>query len=92
MDYSTIPEHCQEGVRAYFEEGRPIGGFLTAIFENDLVGAIRQADDVNIGRLVDYVSFLYNQMPARPVAWGTKRSVELWISVGGQAGYAKGGA
>jgi len=44
---------------------QPAGGFLTALLENDLVGAFSRADDQNIEVIKDYVAWLYNDCPTK---------------------------
>ena len=39
-----VPSHMHEGIVAYIETGRPVGGFLTALLSNDLMGALGKAD------------------------------------------------
>ena len=62
-DYSALPEHMREGMQLYIEHGVLPGSFLQAVLENDLMGALRNADDINLHRLPDYGRFLYNEMP-----------------------------
>lgn len=84
-----IPEHCREGVRLYIETGHPVGGFLTAVFENNLVEAFGRADDTNRRHLWDYTIFLYNEAPAVPIrSWGSPAIYKAWIEAGGLAGLA----
>ena len=47
IDYSRIPSHMQDSVQAYIEKGHSIGGFLTAVFSNNLVQSFAEADDIN---------------------------------------------
>lgn len=77
INYSKLPEHCRDGVRRYIEDGDPIGHFLTAVFENDLVHAFGLADEVNSARMRDYAAFLYNEAPSP--CWGSKAVVEVWL-------------
>ena len=77
MNYELIPEHCRESVRAYIEERHPIGGFLTAVFSNDLVLAHGTADSTNLAALHDYCNFLYNEAPSS--CWGSKDKVFDWL-------------
>jgi hypothetical protein len=68
----------------YIMHGRPVGGFLTAVLSNDLVGAFAKADDINAKRMFDYANFLYNQAPIP--AWGSKEKIEEWMEKGGMNG------
>lgn len=72
----TIPEHMVGGLIRYLEDGMIPGHFLSAILMNDLYGAVRAADDINIRRLPDFVNALYNYAPAG--SWGSPEKVKLW--------------
>lgn len=80
INYSELPPHCQEGMRAYFEQRRPVGDFLYAVLCNDLRGAFERADDINTYRMRDYVTFLYNQVPTR--CYGSPEKVKKWLAGG----------
>lgn len=87
FDYSMVPDHCRDGVRAYIEHGHVVGGFLRAVFENNLVEAVGRADDINRYRLEGYARFLHNEAPASPVrSWGSPETVDEWIAMGGMDG------
>ena len=76
-----IPGYMQEGLTEYFENRRPPGGFLTAILENDLMGAVARADDTNINCLRSYGTWLYECAPMRSSGiWGSKEAVENWLN------------
>ena len=47
IDYERCPESVGEQLRMYIEEGRPVGGFIRAVIENDLRLAVLFA----VGRL-----------------------------------------
>ena len=85
--YDSIPPYMRPGVRGFVEEGLPVGDFLGAIFRNDFAEAAVRADDTNGTILRTWALFLYNQIPARPMCWGSERSVALWMGVGGINGY-----
>ena len=72
-----IPEHMVEAVYNYLEYGTPPGGFLTAVLSNDLMDALRRADDKNIESLPAWGRLLYNHIP--PGAYGSRKAVEAWI-------------
>ncbi len=81
---SMIPHHCREGVRAYLVQGRPTGGFLSAIFANDLRLAMAKTDDMNKGRIQDYLDFLCMYAPAK--AHGSLANFGAWLKQGGLGG------
>jgi len=51
-------------VEWYFNEGYPLGSFLTAVVNNDLIGAVFQADGINSKALKIYACFLTWNLPA----------------------------
>jgi len=82
-----VPEHCREGFVGYVIEGAPIGSFLTAIFENNLVDAACGADDVNLRSLRAYAMALYYYCPSRGSGcWGSQEDVRGWQALGGLRG------
>lgn len=82
-----IPEHCRDGMRLYITDGIMPGGFLTAVLENDLVGAFGKADSINSGRMEDYARFIYNYAPRG--CHGSRVKVIAWSESGGLNGQAK---
>ena len=75
-----LPEHMQAGMVNYVLYGR-CGDFLTAVVSNDLMGALRKADDTNRNRLWDYGNFLHNFAP--PDCFGSPEIVKNWKYAGG---------
>jgi hypothetical protein len=86
-NWDLIPPHMQEGVHNYVMHGVPFGGFLTAVFSNDLMGAAVKTDDKNLARLADWTRFLYNYVPSR--SYGSPERVAAWIESGGVVGQRK---
>ena len=76
LEYAIIPVHCRESVREYIENGRPMGGFLTLVFSNDLAAAALKADHLNASSMRQYAKFLYN-VPRN--VWGSREIVDAWI-------------
>jgi hypothetical protein len=66
---------------AYFEERVPVGGFLSAVLENNLLKAAAAADNRNKSKLFEYASWLYNYAPVG--SYGSREKVEAWIGGGG---------
>lgn len=85
--YWRLPQHMQEGMRAYVERGQVPGSFLRAVLENNLYQAFVQADDINRRCMVDYAAFLESGLPA--AAWGSAKEVDAWIELGGLEGLRK---
>lgn len=76
----AIPAHMQEGLIAYILTGRPPGGFLRAVLENDLYRSFAKADAVNQHMMLAYARVL-EHMPIG--SWGSAREVDHWIASGG---------
>ena len=55
---------CMEHISKWYHEGYPLGGFLTAIVKNDLIGAVLRADAINLKALKLYTWFLTWNLPA----------------------------
>ncbi len=84
-----LPEYMRGGVIRYVIDGIPPGGFLEAVFCNDLVEAASRADSENQTMLFQYAQFLYH---APGGCWGNEKVVEEWCEVGGLRGmYAEAG-
>ena len=81
-----VPEHTMEALMRYVNDGIEPGGFLTAVLENDLVGAISRADILNTVHLKDIVMQVYWEIPSS--AWGSAEKVKEWIERGGINGQA----
>ena len=76
IDYSRLPEHMQASTRRYIEEGYPIGGFMTALFSNDLMESFGRADEINRAAMSDWVRFIYNDAPLG--CHGSRELVREW--------------
>ena len=79
-----VPGHIRGGIIRYVEEGHPVGGFLTALFENKLFEAVGRADVMNSKALVHIVLWIYNYAPSN--SWGSPEKVEAWQAHNGLAG------
>ncbi|MFI5222812.1 MAG: hypothetical protein ACHQX3_00985 [Nitrospirales bacterium] len=76
---TRIPDYMWDGLVAYITEGRPTGGFLQAIFSNNLKEACSKADGENQGIIYDYVHFLFNNAPS--ACWGSPERVAQWREI-----------
>lgn len=74
-----VPNHLVSGLALYVVMGIRPGGFMTAVLENDLKGAIACADANSYAGLKELVQFLYNSVPAS--CYGTPEKVEKWGGV-----------
>lgn len=72
-----LPQHLQESLDRYVAAGIPTGGFLERVIENDLMGAVRNADLTNMFLLPVIVGYLYNKCPAG--CWGRPGIFRDWI-------------
>lgn len=81
LEACGIPEKMWGGMRRYLDDHIRPGRFLEAIFANDLVNAIAQADEENALILRNYAKFLYNELPGRgeESMWGSPEVVEAWL-------------
>ena len=69
---------CIWSLARYLLKKEEVGGFLTAVLENDLAKAVSRADEYNILNIPAYVAFIYNHFPA--VAWGSPEKVKNWLN------------
>lgn len=82
---ARIPEHMRESVVAYVVNGRPIGGFMTALFSGDPVWIVLgRADDNNQRAIMDWARLIYSACPGG--CFGSREHIDLWIEVGGLRG------
>jgi hypothetical protein len=75
--YSLIPEHVMTSMQRYVESGCQLGGFLTAVFSNNLFGAIARADEDDLVLIPTYVKYIQNKLPAS--CHGDDAKVKDWI-------------
>lgn len=71
-----ITPNMVEAIRGYVDHGYMVGGFLSAVLENDLRKAVVRADGHNVRNLPAYIAYLNNYVPAP--CWGSKKAVEDW--------------
>jgi hypothetical protein len=81
-----VPAHTHAALLRYIEHGARLGGFCTAVLVNDLMGAVRRADEDNIVALPLIVAWLTEHAPA--ASWGSPERVEAWIAQRGRQAYA----
>lgn len=83
-DWSLIPGHMHDGVRLYVMRGVPPGSFLTAVLENDLMGAFSKADSANTASMRGWAQFIYMHTPSG--SHGSREKVHAWLDRGGIVG------
>lgn len=84
INYTSLPAHMQDAMRRYVEHGIQPGSFLTAVLSNDLIDAMRRADDVNLHALPAYGRFLINEAPCG--CFGSPETFQAWCKSGGLTG------
>lgn len=70
-----IPEYMHGAIARYIVRGIHPGSFLSAVFENNLLGAVMAADVQNMNNLPAYAALLYD-MPI--ISFGDRETVEKW--------------
>ena len=86
-----MKETTKAGIDEFVQYGQPLGDFLTAVLQNNLVEAIGRADEENQRDIVEIVGYLYWEIPSS--CWGSPEKVAKWIAQGGlegQKGVANG--
>lgn len=73
----SLPDELKASIDAYVETGRPTGGFLEAVIDNDLMQAFGRADDSSIAALPAIIGYLYNEVDSR--CWGRKGAFANWV-------------
>lgn len=75
-----VRDDVKASLAAYRDTGRPTGGFLHAVLENDLLGAVARADEHNVRAIPDIAAFCREQLPA--IAWASPEHVARWLVLG----------
>jgi hypothetical protein len=75
--YKDIPSWVIPTLERYIEERTMGGGFITAVLQNDLRGAIARADNDSLKGLRGIVTLLHCHAPDD--CWGSKEKVNDWI-------------
>ena len=81
-----IPQHMHGAIERYINHGILPGGFLTAVLENDLVGAVSRADHINKSMIPTYLEFFYRDIPS--TCWGSVENVKTWVAHKGLENYS----
>jgi hypothetical protein len=76
--FPDCPGSVGNGLEMYTNYGVEPGGFLRAVLENDLFGAVCRADDGNLRLLRDIVQYVNLNLPGGIT--GTPKAVEYWIN------------
>tara|TARA_R110002020_G_scaffold399577_2_gene609430 strand:- start:775 stop:1083 length:309 start_codon:yes stop_codon:yes gene_type:complete len=68
-------------LQRYIEDGTPMGGFYTALFEGDLFGAVRKCDIINYSKIPDLTGWILRHAPVK--CYGSPEKVDYWCFKGG---------
>ena len=68
-NYDKIPARTKNAIDYHAEHGWPVGDFVQAVLENNLVEAFKRADDENLAAMQEIVKYCYNEIPGG--AWGS---------------------
>lgn len=79
-----VPDHDIECLIGWILDAGDVGGFLTAVLNNNLKEAALSADNENARCLAQIVAFLWNFAPEG--CWGSPANVERWRKKGGLNG------
>lgn len=74
---NMIPAHMHQGVRDYVFNRLEPGGFLTAVLENDLKGAVGRADNINRTHLAAWANFVVWALPS--ICHGSPEKVQAYL-------------
>lgn len=80
-DYSLLPFAIRKPMQAWIERGEEPGAFLSAVFRNDLVGAVTKADPYHLPRLRDIIHWMLSEAPPR--CYGAEEAFTRWRDAGG---------
>lgn len=67
-------ETAKISLEHYEKDGAPTGGFLRAVLENNLLGALRQGDEDSIKNLREIAFWVWDNLPAN--IWGNPQRVQ----------------
>ena len=66
------------GIKRYVEHGIMPGGFMTALFSNELTNTFAHADETNTPLIREWVLWVHNEMPGDTV--GSRATVQSYAS------------
>ena len=61
---NQIPKQILESINLYTTEGRPTGDFLRAVLTNDLMMAVRLADNQSLNSILAICRYVHTAIPA----------------------------
>lgn len=72
-----LPTATAEAARRYIQDRIKPGGFLLALFSNQLTESYLRADDENLAAMSKWVKFLINDAPI--TCWGSPQRVQDYL-------------
>lgn len=73
----SIKASTQDALDRYARQHVPLGSFLTAVLENNLMEACGRADSDNLANLPAICAYVYNEMPS--TCHGSPAKVKTWL-------------
>jgi hypothetical protein len=80
---NTIPVDLAQALHRYVHQHLSPGGFLTAVLENDLFGAVSRADAVNLTLIKEIAQYVYWELPSP--CHGSPQKVAAWLDYSGDS-------
>jgi len=77
LEARKIPDHMHDGVRDYVLRHIPAGGFMSALFSNELLAFMR-ADEKNRACMEAWIYLMVWDLPS--ACWGSRQKVEAWLA------------
>ena len=77
--YHLISGKILEAINRFALLHEKKGGFLMAVFSNNLREAIAHADDQNRPVIVQILGYCYNEIPGS--CWGSPEMVKAWLEI-----------
>jgi hypothetical protein len=82
-----MKEDTKRELMNYKEYGTPLGSFLQAVLQNNLIDAMFRADEDNARDLKEILRFISDELPWS--AWGGPERIKNWTNRGGLKGIEK---
>ena len=77
MIQPVLPDRFRCSIQRWLEHAISPGSFLMAVLENDLRGAMANADNMSIKQLPGIVCWLHGYAPMG--SWGSRETVSRWL-------------
>ena len=70
-------DDAKTSLNRYRDDRQPLGSFLNAVLENDLVGSYQRADPESRAIIYELLQYIWMELPAS--SWGSPRRVRAWL-------------